>query len=59
MSQSKTPELILDRDLNIAFKSSLILYEFLKLIVGPLSVYDCTSNRTFLLVDCFVCLVRT
>ena len=29
------------------------LYSFLNLIVGPLSVYVCTSNRTFLVDSCY------
>ena len=41
--------------------SSIIgkLYSFLILIVGPLSVYVCALNRTFLLVGWLACLVRT
>ena len=30
---------------------SYTLYSFLNLVVGPLSVYVCALNRTFLLVD--------
>ncbi len=35
------------------------LYLFLNYVVGPLSVYICALNRTFLLVDYLAYLVRT
>ena len=36
-----------------------LLYSFLNLFVGPLSVYVCALNRTFLIVGWSACLVRT
>ena len=38
-----------DRNL-IQINFGIVLYSFLNLIVGPLSVYVCALNRTFLLV---------
>ena len=35
------------------------LYSLLNIVVGPLSVYVCALNRTFLLVGWWACLVRT
>ena len=40
-------------------KLFLVLYKVLNLVVGPLSVYVCALNRTFLLVGWWACLVRT
>ena len=37
---------------------SFAFYPLSYLIVGPLSVYVCTLNRTFLLVTCVTSLVR-
>ena len=36
---------------NSSAQSTKLLYSFLNLVVGPLSVYVCALNRTFLLVD--------
>ena len=41
------------------FLKFLTFYQYIYLIVDPLSVYVCTSNRTFLLASCTIILVRT
>ena len=45
--------------LSIFNANQKILYSFVNLVVGPLSVYVCALNRTFLLVGWWACLVST
>ena len=40
-----------DGSIDFFFEITWPLYSFLDEIVGPLSVYVCALNRTFLLVD--------